>query len=126
MKRVLPVLASVVMCVVLLPSLAQEAKKAPAKGRLPAYFGDVVDDAERQKIYDIQASYEPKIDKLEKELEALKDERDEKILKVLPAAKQKQVEAAKAAAAAKRDEKDKKDDKKIELPKGPLKVEPKK
>lgn len=109
-----------------LPSSAQEAtKKAPAKGRLPPYYGEVVDDAERAKIYEIQAGYEARIDKLEAELEALKAERDEKVAKVLSPAKLKKVEELRAAAAAKREEKGKQDDKKVELKPG-VKVEPKK
>lgn len=96
-----------------LPLAAQDAKKtAKAKGRLPAYYADVVDDAEKEKIYAIQAQYADKIDKLEAELEALKDERDKKIEGVLPAAKLKKIEELKADAAKKRKDADKKDEKK--------------
>jgi|GEM_PF-6654622 len=121
-NHVQPMLAGVLMlglsaAMMGLPLAAQEAgKKEAAKGRLPPYFGDVVDDKEKQGIYDIQAAYEPKIEKLEAELEAVKAERDAKIEKYVGPAKMKKIEEAKAAAAAKREEKNKKpDEKKLDL-----------
>lgn len=122
-NHVKPMLAGVLMlglsaAMMGLPIAAtQEAgKKEPAKGRLPPYFGDVVDDKEKQGIYDIQAAYEPKIEKLEAELEAVKAERDAKIEKLVGPAKMKKIDEAKAAAAAKREEKNKKpEEKKVEV-----------
>ena len=102
-----------VLGIAVLPLAAQDAKKEKAKGRLPPYYNDVVDDAEKEKIYAIQATYADKIDKLEAELESLKAERDKKIEGVLPAAKLKKIAEAKAEAAKKAaDKKAKNTDKK--------------
>lgn len=92
------------------PGLGPEIATAPvaSTGRLPAYYAEVVDEAERQKVYDIQAAFESKIDRIEAELEAMKAERDEKIMKVLSPEKLRRIEALRAAAAAKRAEKNEK------------------
>jgi len=90
------------------PAKAAPAKPAPAeeaqefKGRLPAYYGKVVDEKQRQAIYDIQEEYHPRIAALKAQLEALMKERDEKIEAVLTPEQLQKIEAAKAAAKAKR------------------------
>ncbi len=85
-----------------------EAKKKPkpkeVKGRLPAYYGEVVDQKQRDAIYAIQAEYAPKIDALKAQLDALEKERDEKVAAVLTEEQVKKVEALKEAAKAKRSE----------------------
>jgi len=62
----------------------------------------VVDDKQRQAIYDIQKEYHPRIAALKAQLEALIKERDEKIDAVLTPEQLQKIEAAKAAAKAKR------------------------
>ena len=71
-------------------------------GRLPAYFKDVVDEAQRDKIYAIQAEYANRIDRLRQQLTALEDERDERIERVLTPQQQARVEAAREEAKAKK------------------------
>jgi hypothetical protein len=81
-----------------LPSLAQQEESAtdrsasaadeePAKprGRLPAFFGDVVTPEQRDEIYAIQAEYAPQIERLRAELKQVVDERDAKVDEVLTA-----------------------------------------
>jgi len=85
------------------PAKAAPAEKAKKfKGRLPAYYGTVVDDKQRQAIYDIQEEYAPKIAELKAQLEALMKERDEKVEAVLTPEQLQKIEEAKAAAKAKR------------------------
>jgi hypothetical protein len=71
-----------------------EAKeKAPAKGRLPQYYGKVdVDDKQKESIYKIQADYDAQIDKLTAELAALKSKRDAEIRAVLTKDQQKKLD----------------------------------
>ena len=78
------------------------SKKPRARGRLPAHYDQVVTDEQREKIYDIQGEYKPKIDALDAQLKALRAERDEKIAALLSAEQKKMV--AEAAAKAKADQ----------------------
>ena len=48
------------------PAKAAKAKKT--RGRLPAYYGKVVTDKQRQQIYAIQAKYQTEIVKLKQKL----------------------------------------------------------
>jgi hypothetical protein len=83
----------------------KKAKKAPAKGRLPAYYSQVVTEGQRQRIYQIQADYNPKIEALEAEIEALESQRDAEIRAVLSPEQQKRLDARIADAQAKREAK---------------------
>ncbi len=74
------------------------AKTGQLKGRLPPYFGAVVTPELREKIYAIQAEYDPKISELRKEIEALTNARDEKIYALLTPEQRKKIEELKAAA----------------------------
>jgi Spy/CpxP family protein refolding chaperone len=91
------------------PSPAKPADVAPGKkaraGQLPPYYGEVVDDAQRQTIYAIQAEFNAQIKALQAKLDALKKERDDKIEAVLTPEQRKQVNDLRAAAKAKRDTK---------------------
>jgi hypothetical protein len=104
------------------PALAQE--KAAAKGdakaaargdekapgqkarkpsvRMPMYYGEVIDSAQREKIKAILVEFSPKINTLKAQLEALIKERDETVAAVLTPEQAKKVEQLKAAAQAKR------------------------
>ncbi len=42
----------------------KEIKQQEFKGRLPAYYGQIVNDEQRQRIYQIQAAYNPQIETL--------------------------------------------------------------
>jgi len=98
------------------PSIGQDkAKKAEStekatKGRLPAYFADVVSADQKEKIYAIQAKYADQIKELNEQLEALDKKQDDEINAVLTAEQKAKVDAARAEAATKK--KKKADDKK--------------
>ena len=92
---------------------AKAAKpRAKPRGRLPAFYGKVVDGKQREKIYAIQQQYEPKISALKAELQDLQDKADAEIDAVLTAeqrdtikkladeAKQKRKVTASATASA--------------------------
>lgn len=81
-------------------------KSAKPRGRLPAYFSAVVTAELREKIYAVQAEYEPKISKLRQELDALTKDRDEKINALLSPEQKKKIEDLKAAAKLPKDKKD--------------------
>ncbi len=86
------------------PAAAKEKTQKPKKsrGRLPAYYGKVVDKKQRQAIYEIQKEYRPKIAALKAQLAAITKERNEKIAAVLTPEQQERIEALKAAAKARR------------------------
>ena len=79
-------------------------KKASKKlhGRLPAYYGQVVSERQREEIYRIQAEYDEKIDSLQNQLNLLKEERKGRIAAVLTEEQKKQMEKAVAEARTKR------------------------
>lgn len=72
------------------------------KGRLPAYYGEIVTESQRQEIYGLQEKYEKQISALEDQLEALKKKRDAEIEKVLSADQKSKLKKAKEEGAAKR------------------------
>jgi hypothetical protein len=84
---------------------AGEKKAKAPRGRLPAYYAQVVDEKQREAIYKIQQEYEPKIADLRAQLDKLTKERDAKTAAVLTPEQQKKVADLQAAAKAKRDEK---------------------
>ena len=86
---------------------AAKPRKKP-RGRLPAYYKDVVDKQQREKIYAIQQEHKPQIDALKAQLAALMKERDEKIAAVLTPEQQKKVEQLRQEAKARRAAKGKK------------------
>ena len=92
---------------------AKAAKqRAKPRGRLPAYYNQVIDGQQREKIYAIQQQYEPKITELKAELQALQDKLDAEVEAVLTPeqltkvkaltedAKQKRKNSASASASA--------------------------
>ena len=97
------------------PAAAETAEAAPAaeaaaaeeekvfRGRLPAYYGHVVDEEQRAAIYEIQKQYAPRIDALKAQLAALTEERNAKVAAVLTPEQQAKVASLKAEAKAKRD-----------------------
>jgi hypothetical protein len=103
------------MALVALPSGAEDAPAAkPAAEktvkkerktsykRLPANFGKVIDEKQREQIYAVQEEYGPKIEALKKQLDTLTKERDEKINALLTPEQIKKIEDLKAEAKAKR------------------------
>ena len=80
----------------------ERAKAKKGRHGLPHYFKDVVGDEQREKIYNIQDEYRPKIAALRAEWKALVKERDEKIEAVLTPEQKRQIDEARAKAKAKR------------------------
>ena len=77
----------------------QETKK---KGKLPAYYADIVSGTQREQIYAIQEAHEKKIAALREQLEAAEKLRDTEIEAVLDAQQKAKLAATKADAAAKK------------------------
>ena len=77
-------------------------EKKEFRGRLPNYYGRVVDEKQRQCIYQIQREYAPRIDFLKGQLAALIAERDKKVAAVLTPQQLNKVEQFRAEAKAKR------------------------
>jgi hypothetical protein len=89
------------------PAPAKPAGKTAAaankpKGRLPAYFKDIVDEKQRDKIYAVQADYNAKIDALEEQIKTLTDQRDAAIENVLSPEQKEKLKKAKEEAASKK------------------------
>jgi len=87
-------------------STSKKTKAAKPRGRLPSYFGGVVTDEQREKIYAVQNEFEPKIKELSLKLDSLKKERDEKILALLTPEQRKKIDDLKAAAKQSREKKE--------------------
>ena len=84
---------------------AAPAKAKKFRGRLPNYYRQVVDEKQRQTIYQIQEEYASKIAALRAQLAAVTKERDEKVAAVLTPEQLKKVEELAAEAKAKRERK---------------------
>jgi Spy/CpxP family protein refolding chaperone len=84
------------------PAGAAAVKKAPAKprGRLPAYYGQVVTPDQRAKIYSLQSPVFEKIEALQAQIKELQTKLDEEVKAVLTAEQLKKVEELTAAAKA--------------------------
>jgi hypothetical protein len=54
-----------------------------AKGRLPPFYGKLVDKDQKEKIYQIEMTFTPKIKDLQRQIDALVAERNEQIKAVL-------------------------------------------
>jgi hypothetical protein len=80
------------------------------RGRLPAYYGDVVTDEQREKIYEIQAKFAPQIQELTEQLAALAKQQNDEVEAVLTAEQKAKIDAARKDSVAKK--KKKSDDKK--------------
>jgi hypothetical protein len=76
--------------------------KATAKGRLPAYYKDVVTEKQKTDIYALQLKYNGQIEALEQQLNTLQEQRDTEIEGLLSTEQKEKVEALRAAAAGKR------------------------
>jgi cell division protein ZapA (FtsZ GTPase activity inhibitor) len=81
---------------------AQAAPKKRSGHQLPPYYGGVIDESQRAKIYAIQDEFNPKITALKDQLDALTTQRNEKVAAVLTADQRAKVEAKKTEAKARR------------------------
>jgi Spy/CpxP family protein refolding chaperone len=81
------------------------AGRKEVKGRLPAHYSKIVDDAQRDRIYRIQAKYSARIEALQAQLDTLQAERDAEIRAVLTPEQQDQLDTLVTDAKAARAEK---------------------
>ena len=84
---------------------ASAEKPKKFRGRLPNYYRKVVDEKQRQSIYQVQEEYASRIAALRAQLDAIMKERDEKVTAVLTPEQLQKVEQLKAAAQAEREKK---------------------
>lgn len=72
-----------------------------ATGRLPIYFGQVdLKPEQREEVYKIQGSYKDKIEKLQKELDALKAKQMKEIEGVLTSTQKKKLASLRKAGSS--------------------------
>jgi hypothetical protein len=79
---------------------AASAEKKPRQA-LPAHFGDLVDKAQREKIYAVQNKYSTQLAALADQIKDLESKRDAEIEAVLTAEQKAKLEKARADAKAK-------------------------
>lgn len=84
---------------------ATDAKRPRAKprGRLPAYFGKVVDAEQRERIYDIQRSYAEQIEPLRQQLVQLDEQLRAEVREVLSDEQQQEIDELVDKARARRE-----------------------
>jgi hypothetical protein len=80
--------------------LAQNAAPAKPRGRLPAYYKDIIDAKQRDRIYEIQAEYAAKITPLQEEIKKLSEEREAAIEGVLTAEQKGKLKKVREEATA--------------------------
>ncbi|MEZ6150739.1 MAG: hypothetical protein R3C09_11500 [Pirellulaceae bacterium] len=78
---------------------ASKAKRRGNAGRLPPYYASVVDNHQRQAIYEIRARMAREIEELEKQLDALRQSEMAEIEEVLTASQRAQIESLRATRA---------------------------
>lgn len=78
---------------------ASKAKRRGNAGRLPPYYASVVDNRQRQAIYEIRARMAREIEQLEKQLDALRQSEMAEIESVLTASQRAQIESLRATRA---------------------------
>jgi hypothetical protein len=112
-KFVVATLAStLVVAVISLDSIGQDAKKpdskakagarAKGKGRLPAYYKDVVTEEQRDQIYAIQAKYVKQLEDLQSQIDAVKAKQSDEIEGLLSAEQKEKLAKVKTEADAKK------------------------
>jgi hypothetical protein len=108
-------LSALLLVLLLLPGLAiaqdredraapaDQKQAKPARGRLPAYFSQVVTVEQREEIYSIQARHAGPIEQLKKQLKEMTDRRDMEVTRVLSAEQRQKVNALREAARKRRE-----------------------
>ena len=102
---VVPVLGLVVVNIPLSVGQDKAAEKKKAKGRLPAYYTDVVSEEQKEKIYGIQEKYAKQLKDLNEQLLALTKKQNDEIESILTAEQKEQIDKARAEASAKKKKK---------------------
>ena len=82
--------------------VGQEAKEKKAKGKLPAYYADIITESQRQKIYSLQDKYSKQIADLNSQLESVTKQRDSEIEDLLSAEQKEKLKKARDEGAAKK------------------------
>lgn len=82
---------------------AAKKERADPRGPLPAYYRNVVDGIQREKIYKIYDEYEPRVDELRSQLKKLVAERDAKVEALLTDEQRQRVKELATEAKSKRD-----------------------
>ncbi|MFM7845595.1 MAG: hypothetical protein ACKPEY_15355 [Planctomycetota bacterium] len=82
----------------------EEVKRAKSepRGRLPAFYGDLVDAKQREAIYAIQARHTAQLKTLREQIAALETKADEEMEAVLSDEQRKKLERWRAESKAKR------------------------
>jgi hypothetical protein len=83
-------------------SSGQDAKEKKAKGRLPAYYADIVNDDQKTKIYAIQSKYAKKLESLNEQLLEVTKQQNSEIEDVLTADQKEKVKKAQEEGTAKK------------------------
>ena len=84
----------------------KEAKTAKAKkGRLPAYYADIVTEEQRTKIYEIQAKYSKELESLREQIAAVTEKQRAEIESILSPEQKDKLKKSEDDAAAKRKKK---------------------
>ena len=84
------------------PALSGQDAKEKKKGRLPAYYGDIVNDAQRQQIYAVQEKYAKTLAALQDQIDTIEKQRDTEIEALLDAQQKTKLAAARQAVAEKK------------------------
>jgi hypothetical protein len=84
---------------------AAEKKTEKAKGRLPAYYADVVSEEQKERIYGVQEKYAKELKALNEQLLAVTKKQNDEIEAVLTAEQKAQIDKARDAAIAKKKKK---------------------
>lgn len=88
------------------PAAEAAPKKAPRKwkmrGMLPMGFRDFVTGEQKEQIYGIQQKYRPRMEELEKQMQALREEMDKEIRGILTPEQLEKVKAREAEMRTKR------------------------
>jgi hypothetical protein len=99
---VVPVLGLIVVNSPLSVGQEKAAEKKKAKGKLPAYYADVVSDEQKEKIYAVQAKYAKEISDLNQQLAAVAKKQNEEIEALLTDEQKEKIDKARADAVAKK------------------------
>ena len=92
------------------PAVSASKDRKKPRGRLPAYYGKVVSDEQRQEIYEIQAEYNEQIEKLKEQLASLTAKRDSEVEQILTDTQRSEITKLKQARSSRRKTSSTKDD----------------
>jgi hypothetical protein len=84
------------------PDSGLPKRRSEPRGRLPAYYGEVIDNQQREKIYDIQARILAQIGQLQQQIAQLEQQREAEVVAVLTAEQAAKVKELTDAAKTKR------------------------